>query len=651
MTFPVSQRRSPALTPCALACAISLGFISSPQVLAQNVTQALAPVVVTGARFASEPDLLPIGAIVISAAEIRQAGASDVNQAIRKIGGVYGRQSFSGSSDFDLDLRGFGTNSAQNVVVVVDGVRMSENEMSPAILSTIPIDSVERIEITRGGSSVLYGEGATGGVINVVTKRTGKRGASGSAFVEAGQFDQREVRASVAQVWDGFALDAAVGDLHTDNYRANNQFKQRNFSGGAQWNAKEGRIGLRIDSMRQDMRFPGGLTRPDFDADPRQAKENNPGSIDTDRLTAFIERKVGGFDLAAELSHREKTVTYDSIGFNSLVDSKQTQFSPRLRRLDKLDGLLNELVAGIDLAKWERVSVSNFSAGDATQKSKALYVHDEIKFNGVHNARLALGARHEIFEKVANDTAASNYNISQKQNAWDVQGSYSVLPKLSLYAKTGQSYRMANVDDNGYTLVTNQPLAAQTSHDLELGATVGDAAHSLTARVFRHKLDNEIFFDSNNFVNVNLDPTKRRGIEIDASTRVGADWRLSGHVQHVQASFTEGPNAGKEMVLVPKNILTMRLSWLPADGQSADIGAQWIDSQRNGEDLDNSCATRMPGFTTFDARYARKFGHWEVALTGLNLSDKQYYSYQYGCQTGIYPANGRQLKVSARHDF
>jgi iron complex outermembrane receptor protein len=649
MTFPVSQRRSPALTPSALAFAISLCFISSAPVLAQNVTNELAPVVVTGARFVSNPDLLPISAIVISAAEIRQAGASDVNQAIRKIGGVYGRQSFSGSSDFDLDLRGFGTNSAQNVVVVVDGVRMSENEMSPAILSTIPIDSVERIEITRGGSSVLYGEGATGGVINIVTKNLKKQAGRGSVFVEAGQLGHREVRASVAQAWDSLALDASVGDQRTDNYRANNEFKQGNFSGGAQWSSKDGRIGLRVDSLRQDARMPGSLSQAEFDANPRQTQHPDDfGSLDSDRVTAFMEYRVGRLDLAAELSHREKTVKSLSVFFGSptVFDSfsRQTQFSPRARHVGRFTGLLNEMVAGIDLAKWDRVT--NFA--DDAQKSKAIYVRDEIKFDGAHNARIAVGVRREIFDK-----DALTYSNRQSQNAWDVQGSYSVIPQVNLYAKAGQSYRVANADDNGST-ATGQPLKGQTSHDLELGVTVGDAVQSVTARLFRHKLNNEIFYDPTIGVfgaNTNLHPTRREGIEIDASTRIGTDWRASGHVQHVKATFTEGPNAGKEMVLVPKNIVTARLSWLPKDGQSADIGAQWVDRQRNGDDFDNSCAARMPAFTTFDARYAKKFGAWEVALTGMNLTDKHYYSYQYGCQTGIYPANGRQLKVSARYDF
>ena len=175
-------RRLPASQPLVLAAAVSLCFAAaSVPALAQTaVGQSLAPIVITGARFDAAAGMAPIGATVITADEIRRAGVTDVNAAIRKIGGVYGRNSLDGSPDFGLDLRGFGTNSSQNLVVVVDGVRVSESELSNVILSTIPVDTVERIEISRGGASVLYGEGATGGVINIVTKRPVAHSAGGS---------------------------------------------------------------------------------------------------------------------------------------------------------------------------------------------------------------------------------------------------------------------------------------------------------------------------------------------------------------------------------------------------------------------------------------------------------------------------------------
>jgi iron complex outermembrane receptor protein len=209
---------------------------------------------------------------------------------------------------------------------------------------------------------------------------------------------------------------------------------------------------------------------------------------------------------------------------------------------------------------------------------------------------------------------------------------------------------VANVDENSFRTSPGL-LKVQTSHDLELGASWGDSTAKLGARVFRHRLDNEIFYDPTAFANTNLDPTRRQGLEIDAEAQLAAEWRASAHLQHVNASFTAGPNAGREMVLVPKNVVTARLAWLPANGQTADLGVQWVDRQRYGSDFDNSCAARMPSYVTFDARYAVKLGPWEVAASGLNLADRRYFSNAFGCQSGIYPSDRRQLKLSMRYDF
>ena len=660
MNFTTFRFRRPAL-----AAAVSLCFGAVPAAaLAQvQAAQVLAPVVITGSRFDSEPSLAPIGTTVISADEIRRAGTADVNSAIRKIGGVYGRQSLDGSPDFSLDLRGFGTNSSQNMVIVVDGVRLSENELSNAVLGTIPIDSVERIEITRGGSSVLYGDGATGGVINIITRRPGKNTSRGSMFVEGGQFREGEVRGSYSQAWENFAADATLGHKRTDNYRDNNDFKLTNFSGGLQWFDRDSRASVRYDGTRQDSRFAGSLTEAQFQANPRQTlTPQDNGSLDSDRLTAAYTRHIGAWDVAAELSHREKTARADyfySFGESaSKYTSKQNQFSPRVRHLGDIGDMLNELVAGVDLMRWNRVIEASFSNADATQRSKAFYVRDELRFDAAHEGRISAGVRRELFDKDSFDPVPytnANYHTNQGLNAWDLQASYMPVALLNVYAKAGQSYRVANSDENAYTPNVNVPLQPQTSHDLELGASYGNAQGKLTARAFRHKLANEIYYDptlNGGFgANTNLDPTRRQGFELDAEAVLAKDWSVNAHYQHVKAEFTDGVNSGKEVALVPKNVLTARLSWTPANGQTADIGAQWVDSQRYGGDFDNSCGAEMPSFTTFDARYARKFGQWEVAVSGLNLADKHYFSQAFSCKSGIYPADGRQLKLSARYDF
>jgi iron complex outermembrane recepter protein len=657
MTQSVS-RHAAAFKPLALALAISAAF--SFDAAAQAVAEA-PPVVVTASRFASDPALMPIGATVITATDIRNAGIDNVNEAIRKVGGVYGRQSSYGTQDFDLDLRGFGTNSSQNLVVLVDGVRLSENDLSTAQLSAIPIDTVERIEIMRGGSSVLYGDGATGGVIQVITKRFNQPRATGSVVAEAGQFGHRALRASVARGWDGFSLDASLSTKEADNYRDNNAVKQHNFSGGAQWALPDGRVGLKAELGRQDSRLAGALTLAQFEADPRQTlSPDDFASIDTDRYTAFAEKRFGDWEAAAELSHREKTVKahYDFGAFGvseSSYTSRTNQFSPRLRHVSDITGMTNELVTGIDLVRWNRVTDSSFSQADVSQTSKALYVRDELKWG---QARIAAGVRRESFDKDSVDPApfsTATYSKSESLNAWELQGSYAFAPQLLAFVKTGQSFRVPNADENGYTQTANVPLNAQTSHDLELGASLGDTERKLTVRLFRHNLKNEIFYDptaSGGFgANVNLDPTRRQGVEVEAAVRIAAAFRVTTQWQHVKARFTDGPNSGNEMVMVPDNTVSARLNWLPDAATSASLGVQWVDSQRYGGDFDNSCSGKIPSYTTIDGRYAQRIGAWELAIMGNNLANKHYFSNAYGCNGGIYPSNGRQLKVSARYDF
>lgn len=661
MNFAASTRGAPAVKPLALACAMSLSLFAGAACAQDDIPST---VVITGARFPSVESLRPIGATVITQDDIRRAGASDVNSAIRKIGGVFGRQSLDSSPDFALDLRGFGTNSAQNMVIMVDGVRLNENELANTVLSTIPIDTVERIEITRGGSSVLYGEGATGGVIQIFTRRAQTGGTHGSVFAEGGQFHEHDVRASLSQSVGMVSADIAVARQGSDNYRRNSGFDQTTASLNLQTRFTGGRAGIHVESARQESRFPGALNLAEFNADPTQTKTpNDAGSLDTDRTNVFAEYRLGAVDLAADLSHRErnvrsKYVSPDLTAVNAW-DGRQDQFSPRARWVGTAAGMLNELVGGFDVTRWKRKTMAWYSRADASQSARAVYLRDELRFDPAHDGRIALGARHETFDKAYVDAPqVAPEDRSQSQNAWEAQLSYRVHPLADVYAKAGQSYRVANVDENSYRS-TVDILQPQTSHDLELGTTLrhapGDDSRTLTARVFRHRLKNEIFYDPTLNggwgANTNLDPTERKGFEVDAEAEIAAGWRASAHVQHVIARFTEGPNAGRDMVLVPKNVLTARLAWVPGNGQSADVGAQWVDSQRYGNDFTNACAARVPSYATIDARYAVKLGSWELAATGLNLADRRYFSNAFGCQSGIYPSDGRQLKLSARYDF
>src|SRR6185503_15589500 len=118
--------------------------------------------VITATRFPDSKRDLPVGVTVIERDDLQKSATSNLSEILAQFGLLHIRDN-TGTPNQQLDLRGFGITGDQNVVVLVDGVRLSENELSSAQLNTVPLESIERIEIVRGGGAVLYGAGASGG--------------------------------------------------------------------------------------------------------------------------------------------------------------------------------------------------------------------------------------------------------------------------------------------------------------------------------------------------------------------------------------------------------------------------------------------------------------------------------------------------------
>jgi iron complex outermembrane receptor protein len=138
---------------------------------ADETTIMMEEIVVTATRDAEKIQRIPANVTVITAEDIEKTGADSIVDLLETLEGITFR-SFSGNpSQASIDLRGFGDYGFARTLVMLDGRRLNRPDMMSVNWLQIPVKNVERIEVVRGAGSVLYGDAAIAGLINVITKR------------------------------------------------------------------------------------------------------------------------------------------------------------------------------------------------------------------------------------------------------------------------------------------------------------------------------------------------------------------------------------------------------------------------------------------------------------------------------------------------
>ena len=617
----------------ALACAV----------LTCAQAETLVPdVVVTSTRFAQDLTPLPQGVSVVTADQIRSSGAATVNQVLMTVLGVAGRQDFYGGGDYNLDLRGFGTTADSNQVVILDGIRLNEGDLGGTRLAGIPIEDVVRIEVLRGNGTVLYGEGATGGVIAITTKAGQGRARENqiSAYGSVGSMRSSELRTNATLASEGFTLDLNGQSKSSHNHRDN--FRSQFDGGGvtAQWSGETTRMGIRHSRDALSTGLPGSLSAAQYVQNPRQASTSTDHAQIKNNLNGlFLTTDLAGWSISLDAGWREKTLN----STNYVYDVDAQQMSVRAQKSFDVGTIKNTLSLGQDHGEWTRTAYGS----QASQKSKALYLKNDL--SPWQGTRVSAGLRTEKMDKLSGSTA-----LQKTQNAWDLGVSQRLNTQWTGWARAGNSFRLANVDEFSYTN-PNVAIRPQTSEDLEAGIRWADGSTRSELRAYRSALTDEIGFDpaapnpyGGTGANINFAPTSRQGLEWDIDVRLNTQWAFGAHLAVRQSVFRSGVYSGKDVPLTPRHTLALRTEWTPAQKHRVFANINVVGVQH--PDFANQC--KMPSYTTLDARYAYQAKHVEYSLGAKNLLNHRFYTQAYGCSggqtTSIYPEAGRVVNLAVR---
>lgn len=624
-------------------------------------------IVVTATRFEQTAADAPIGVTTISRQQIEESGADTLPEVLSRVAGIAFRDN-TGSPDWQVDLRGFGVTGDQNTLVLVDGLRINDNEVSSVRWSSIPMASVERIEILRGGGAVLYGGGATGGVINLITRKPKPQQRIVTAETGGGSYHTASAGVAALAAADRVGVRANAHYLVSDNYRDNNALRQRTaeistflFQPGTQ-------LGLSVGGEKQDLGLPGARSRQQLEADRRGA--TNPNDF-SDRSAAFVRAQVsaqfGDAELAVDAVDRRKDVIALLDGGFTALDTRADvrTVAPRAKLAYSALGAQHSLVAGFDWEQWDYGSTRTGGANViAEQQTRAAYAQHSSDLPT--STRLTLGARRQRVYYAALDTSSAAAYASGSRDvdiaAYELALRQALAGGWAVHGRLGRSFRIATVDEiySQFGGPVFDPevafLEPQTSRDSEMGVEWLDSSARLRAAVFHMDLNNEIQFNPVTFENVNLDPTRRYGAEIDLAWKPLAAVELGLSYAYTVAQFKAGDQGGtslegKTVPLVPRHRAAAWVGWNLSDASRVSAETSYVGEQFFDNDQTNSFVEKMPAYTIIDLRLSHRVGRLRLSASVENATNVKYFTYAIRSLNPLTPANFNAYPAPERSFF
>jgi iron complex outermembrane receptor protein len=659
-------------------------------------------VVVNAARFPEDARRLPASVTLISQGEIARSAARTLPELLQEQVGITMKDFYGNNgATTSVDLRGYGVTGPQNTLILLDGRRITDIDLSSVQWAAVPLSGIERIEILRGSGAVLYGDGASAGVINIITRSPLKQGATLEAFGRIASFNTVEGQLYANHASGDFGINASVYGFASDGFRANNRNEQQNNTANLRWAFGDATIDLRLATDAQELRLPGArriqpsIGLNELLADPRGAQTPlDFSSRDGKRAGLTFGQRFGDAELSVGLDwrHKDQRSYFDQGGFPIYrADGLDvSSLTPRLRLPLDIAGLRHRITLGADFHAWRYDSRRANLPENVTQPinrvrtsedTRAAYLQDLIEVSSA--TQLALGWRVERARFSANDTAdpaapgfffnsaAPSASAAQREHAWDLGLRHALSPAWSVFGRAGRSFRFVNADEiyENDALFNAQFQILRPQHALtrEAGVEWRGGRGSWRATLFQSDVTDEIHLDpfSTGVGNTNLPPSRRQGLELDGRWRVAEALQLRVGYAYTDARFREGVLAGspfaigtnlnvagKHVPLVPQHKLNAGVAWeiVGATLLSANLTA--VSSQFMDNDEPNTLGVKIPGYASADVKLGHAFSWGRMTLAANNLFAKDYYSYAVRSafvadRYAVYPLPGRTIGLTA----
>jgi vitamin B12 transporter len=602
-------------------------------------TKKVGPVVVTATMVDTPAEQLGVALTVVTGEDLKTYNYSTLDDAFRNIPGVNVQASGGSGKLSTMSIRG--ANSSQ-VLILVDGVRVSSPTVGQTDLSDISPDLIERIEVIRGPQSTLYGADAIGGVVNIVTRK-GAGPFYASVENQGGNYDTLHNKISLGGAYRIFNYSLSASHLES-----NGQFRNDN----SNVNAVSGRIGVSLP-FDSSLAFVYRYNKSDTGV-PVKSVFPPPQPVDpiinpnakqqTETTVMSLEgktRPVEWWESRARISRYT-----NNQGFQDPVDPG-FDFDSAFRSQVDVERREAEWLNSIFLGKWSTTTVG-FG-----------YRHEEGNDKGVFRT-----ARHVpwvLFEEqlrfFARLFVTGGFRIEDDSvfgRATTAQGSVAFVIKETgtrLRGSAGTGFRAPTFNDLFFPDFGNPDLLPERSRSWDVGVD-----QSLWQNRIRLKLSYFATTFSDAIVCCVPLPTAPFGGPVNAGRARSKGVEASGEVDILPSlvasfayTYTDADNlsTNRPLARIPRNAGSVGLTWEPISRLSLFAQVYVVSRQFDSYgDIYNSGHTRVDAGGTY--RLLDRFG-WlqrlELVARTQNILNEKY------AEVHGFPALGANFLVGLRAEF
>ncbi len=672
--------------------------VKAEETKSPDIMVTMKEVVVTATRDTQEIRKAPSSVTVITEEEINDAGATTLVEVLDKIESIQFRTYSGNSAQSQIDMRGFGgDNPFGKTLILLDGRRLNRTDMASINWLQIPVNTIEKIEIVRGPGSVLYGDAAIGGVINIITKK-GKGKPAVNASIIGGSYGLHNERVGVNGAAGQWTYSLNGENNFISGYRDRSEYSAQGGGFDVGYLANDLlNVSLGVSFNQIDYQMPGALTKDQMHHNRRQYQPAIPDYFmkahsDDDGNDKYTNVNLGVKSFWGSWGRTEINFLYGKkdlemnmpswTSYNySDTDTDTYGITPRYILEKNILNFSNKVIVGLDYYNEpytkdifsNRDRTDKLSTADFERKSTGAYIRDE--FSLLKNLILSAGYRFErtSIEGSNEDYVTSSNDFTDQENIYKADAYEAGLTwfwgeQSRVFAKYATVYRIPFLDEvasfSGFGGKFLTDLEEENGKSMEMGTEYYPLKNlKLGMTLFRVDMDDEIeyVYYPATFTgeNRNTGNTRHDGVEISLAYLWQKYLKLFGNYTYHKATFEVGANNKKEMPLVPKHTANAGLEiYLPYNitlrSELQHVGEAYLSG-----DNDNS-TEKLNDRTLLNLSIQYKPAFDKLNLTAFlgvdNVANVQYSSFgidyeQYAMPNFYYPMPGISVKGGVSMTF